>query len=148
MIFFLFLYFRLWKKKHFPNIYCGIVRNFWSRARKKLLNITKLLSESRATRINWFELVHDELVHDELVHDDLVHDEPVHKFRLITLKGVVHDSMNWKNLRSFWNLQIWSKNSYFGRENSTILYCPQFNIAPHWVLLRKKLLRHFWIALI
>ena len=37
-----------------------------------------------------------------------------------------HDSMNWKNCRSFRNLQILSGNSDFGRENLTLQYCPQF----------------------
>ena len=35
------------------------------------------------------------------------------------------------NFRSFFNLQIWSKNSDFDRENSTLQYCPQFNFALH-----------------
>ena len=42
-----------------------------------------------------------------------------------------HDSMDWKNCRSFWNLQIWSKNSNFARENLTLQYCSHFNFAPH-----------------
>ena len=43
-----------------------------------------------------------------------------------------HDSMNWKNCRSFWKLQIWSKNSDFRWENLTFQYCSHLNFAAHW----------------
>ena len=50
----------------------------------------------------------------------------------ITVISELYDSMNWKNCRNFWNLQIWSKYSEFDRENSTLEYCPHYNFAPQW----------------
>ena len=52
------------------------------------------------------------------------------KAAYIEVISELHDSMNWKNCRSFWNLQIWSKNSDFEPRNfnnsilPTIQFCP------------------------
>ena len=43
----------------------------------------------------------------------------------------LHDSMNWKNCRSFRNLQIWSKNSDFDRENLILQFCPALGFNSH-----------------
>ena len=54
------------------------------------------------------------------------------KVEHINVISELPDSINWKHLRSFFNLQIWSKNSDFERENSTLQYCLHFNFALHW----------------
>ena len=54
--------------------------------------------------------------------------------------------MYWKNCRSFWNVQIWSKNSDFERENSTLQYCPHFIIAHTSLLPTLQFCPHFNIA--